>query len=317
MKRTFGYRYLDPAALARVKNLSLVARGVVEGFISGLHASPYKGFSVEFAEHRTYAAGDNLRHLDWRTLARTDRLYVKQYEEETNLRAQILLDISGSMTYRSGEGITKLEYGAYLAAVLAYLMTRQQDAVGLTAFDSELRLDMQPGSTPRHLGEMMRQLESLCDRLPGANSTGATKTGGKKTGGATDLAGTLHRLAERFKRRCLVVVISDLYDDPEAVARSLYHFRHRRHEMIVFHVLDKAEIEFPFRETASFVDLETGQRLQIDPSYVRDDYRRRVREFIDGYRRACAECRVDYLQTDTSVPYDLMLSRYLAKRTRL
>lgn len=318
MKRTFGYRYLDPAALARVKNLSLVARGVVEGFISGLHSSPYKGFSVEFAEHRTYAAGDNLRHLDWRTLARTDRLYVKQYEEETNLRAQILLDVSGSMCYRSGEGPAKVEYGAYLAAVLAYLMTRQQDAVGLTAFDSELRLDMEPGSTPRHLGEMMRQLESLCDGLAGTDR-GASKAGRKGlaatgAGGTTDLAGTLHRLAERFKRRCLVVVISDLYDDPEAVARSLYHFRHRRHEMIVFHVLDKAEIEFPFRETASFVDLETGERLQIDPSYVRDDYLRRVREFIDGYRRACAECRVDYLQTDTSVPYDLMLSRYLAKR---
>ena len=297
--RAMGYRFLEPAALARVKNLALAARGVVEGFVSGLHASPYKGFSVEFAEHRKYSPGDNPRHLDWRILGRTDRLYVKQYEEETNLRAQILLDTSGSMAYGPGPGVTKLEYGSYLTAVLAYLMMRQQDAVGLTTFDTQVRLDMPARSSPRHFDEMMHQLEAV------------------RPGGTTDLGATLNRLADRFKRRCLIVLISDLYGDLDAVDRSLHHFRHKRHEVIVFHVFDKAEVEFPFREVASFVDLETGERLQVDPAYVRDDYRRQVEGFIERYRRLCADCQIDYVQTDTSVPYDFMLSRYLAKRTLL
>ena len=180
-----GYRFLEPAALARVKNLSMVARGVVEGFISGLHSSPYKGFSVEFAEHREYSAGDDPRHLDYRMLARTDRLYIKQYEEETNMRVQILLDTSGSMGYRhhDASGVTKLQYASYLTAVLSYLMTRQQDSVGLTTFDTDIRLDMPARSSPRHFNEMMRQLEGL------------------SPGDGTDVAETLHRLANRFKRR--------------------------------------------------------------------------------------------------------------------
>jgi uncharacterized protein (DUF58 family) len=326
MSQATGYRFLQPAALARVKNLGLAARGVVEGFISGLHASPYRGFSVEFAEHRKYSPGDNPRYLDWRILGRTDRLYIKQYEEETNLRAQILLDTSGSMAYRhdlppqpvvpaangadskistpgregdSGlRGITKLEYGSYLTAILAYLMTRQQDSVGLTTFDSQVRLDMPAGSSPRHFDDMMQQLEAV------------------RPGGETDLGATLHRLAERFKRRGLVVLISDLFGDPAALERALHHFRSKRHEVIVFHVLDRAEIDFPFRETVAFLDLETGERLQVDPAYVRDDYRRQVAEFIERYRRMCADCQIDYIQTDTSVPYDFMLSRYLATRTQ-
>jgi uncharacterized protein (DUF58 family) len=308
MNRTFGYRFLEPAALARVRNLSLVARGVVEGFVSGLHFSPYKGFSVEFAEHRKYCPGDSPRHLDWRTLGRTDRLYIKQYEEETNLRAHLLLDASGSMTYRSGSSLSKLEYGAYLVAVLAYLMTRQQDAVGLTLFDSELRLEMPARTTPRHLGEMLRQLETL---------TAGPRDAAPQVGRGTQIAGTLHRIVERFKRRSLIVLISDLYDDPEAVMRALYHFRHRHHEVIVFHIFDQAELEFPFREAASFVDLETGEKLQVDPAYVRDDYCRQVQQFIDGYRHRCAERQIDYVMTHTNVPYDFMLSRYLAKRSRL
>jgi uncharacterized protein (DUF58 family) len=299
MSHDTGYRFVEPAALARVKNLALVARGVVEGFISGLHSSPYKGFSVEFAEHRKYSPGDNPRHLDWRILGRTDRLYIKQYEEETNLRAQVLLDTSGSMAYRHGAGLTKLEYGSYLTAVLAQLMIRQQDAVGLTTFDSQVRLDMPARSSPRHFDEMMHQLEAL------------------RPGHTTDLGATLNRLADRFKRRCLIIVISDLYDDYEAVDRALHHFRHRRHEVIVFHVLDRAEIDFPFRDLATFLDAETGQRIQVDPAYVREDYRKRVQEFIERYRRTCADCQIDYVPTDTSVPYDFMLSRYLSKRTQL
>lgn len=301
MSGSNGYRFIEPAALARVKNLSLVARGVVEGFISGLHASPYKGFSVEFAEHRNYSPGDNPRHLDWRVLGRTDRLYIKQYEEETNLRSQILLDTSGSMGFAldPAKGMTKLAYASYLTAVLANLMMRQQDAVGLTTFDTEVRLDMPAGSSPRHFDEMMRRLEAI------------------KPGQRTNLAPTLHRLAERFKKKCLIILISDLYDDPEAVEGALHHFRHKRHEVILFHVLDKAEIEFPFRDTASFIDMETGERIQVDPSYVRDEYRKQVEGYIERYRRMCADCHIDFVPTDTSVPYGFMLSRYLEKRSRL
>lgn len=310
MKRETGYRYLDPAALARVKNLSMVARGVVEGFISGLHSSPYKGFSVEFAEHREYSRGDNLRFLDWRMLARTDRLYIKQYEEETNLKAQIILDTSGSMLYRHGKALSKLEYSAYLTAVLAFLMTRQQDAVGLTTFDEQVQFDMPARTSPRHFGEMMRQLEGLCDRLK-------QREGETTAASGTNVGDTLHRLAERFKRRCLIILVSDLYDDPDAVMRALHHFRHRRHEVILFHVFDQTEIEFPFKETMRLVDMETGERLQIDPSYVRDDYKRQIEDFIEFYRRSCADCQIDYVMTHTSVPYDLMLSRYLHRRGNL
>jgi uncharacterized protein (DUF58 family) len=291
-----GYRFLEPQALARVENLSVVARGVVEGFISGLHSSPYKGFSVEFAEHREYTAGDDPRHLDYRMLGRTDRLYVKQYEEETNMRVQILLDGSGSMGYSHQDRLSKLEYGSYLTAILAYLMTRQQDSVGLTSFDTQVRLDMPARSSPRHFNEMMQQLEAV------------------RPGGETDIAETLHRLANRFKRRCLIVLVSDLYDEPEEVIRALHHFRHRRHEVIVFHVLDKAEIEFPFRDVIAFHDLETGERIQVDPAYVRQPYLEQIEAFVEGYRRACAEAQIDYVITDTSVPYDFMLARYIAKR---
>jgi len=294
-----GYRFLEPEALARVKNLSLVARGVVEGFISGLHASPYKGFSVEFAEHREYVPGDDPRHLDYKMLARTERLYIKQYEEETNMRVQILLDTSGSMNYRHEAKITKLEYACYLTAVLSYLMVRQQDSVGLTTFDTEMRLDMPARSSPRHFNEMMRQLEAL------------------QPGGETDIAATLHRLANRFKRRCLIVLMSDLYDDPEEVMRGLHHFRHRRHEVIVFHIFDKAELDFSFKDTIAFHDLETDERIQIDPAYVRDAYLEQIRDFTETYRRQCAESQIDYIMTDTSTPYDFMLSRYLAKRSQL
>ena len=294
-----GYRYLDPNALARVRNLGLAARGVVEGFITGLHSSPYKGFSVEFAEHRKYVPGDNPRHLDWRVLGRTDRLYLKQYEEETNLRAQILLDASGSMAFAGQPaGLTKLQYGSFLAAVLAYVMMRQQDAVGLTTFDTKVRLELPAGGSPRHFDAMMKRLEAV------------------RPGKTTDLGATLHRLADRFKRRSLIILISDLYDDLDAIATALHHFRHKRHEVIVFQVLDRAEIEFPYRETSSFLDMETGETIQVDPSYVRDDYRARMTEFLDGCRKLCADCQIDHVLMDTSEPYDRALSRYLERRTR-
>jgi uncharacterized protein (DUF58 family) len=294
-----AYKYLEPEALARVKNLSMVARGVVEGSMTGLHASPYKGFSVEFAEHREYTRGDDPRHLDYKMLARTERLYIKQYEEETNMRVQILLDTSGSMAYSHSAKISKYDYGAYLTAILSYLMTRQQDSVGLTTFDTKIRLDMPARSSPRHFNEMMRQLEEI------------------KPGGDTGLAETLHALASRFKKRCLIVLISDLYDEPEAVMRALHHFHHRRHEVIVFQVFDKAEIDFPFDDMVAFTDMETNERIQIDPAYVRDAYKAEIERFIETYRRGCAESNIDYVMTDTTTPYDFMLSRYITKRAQL
>lgn len=293
-----AYRYLDPAALARVRNLKLVARSVVEGFISGLHSSPFKGFSSEFAEHREYVSGDNLRHLDWRVVARTNRYYVKQYEEETNLSAHILLDVSGSMGYSSGE-ITKFDYGCYLAAVLAYLLTRQRDSVGLVLFDDRVRLRMPARSTPRHLNEMLKQLENC------------------RPGAPTRVAGVFHDLAETFKRRCLLIVISDLYDDPEEVLRALHHFRHKKHEVILYHVLDKTELELNLKEACTLVDLEDQSRLQVEPNVVRDEYVGEITEFLNTYRRACNHNQVDYVTTDTEVPYDLMLGAYLNKRMRL
>lgn len=294
-----GYKYLEPQALARVKNLALVARRVVEGSISGLHASPYKGFSVEFAEHREYTAGDDPRHLDYKMLARTERLYIKQYEEETNMRVQILLDASGSMGYASDGKFTKFEYAACLSAVLSYLMTRQQDSVGLTTFDTRVRLDMPARSSPRHFNEMMRALEGI------------------SPGGDTDLAEVLHKLANRFKRRSLIVLVTDLYGEPDAVVRALHHFHHRRHEVIIFHTLDKAELEFPFNDLIAFHDMETDEKLQVDPAYVRDAYKEQMEAFIENYRRSCREAGIDYVLADTSTPYDFMLSRYIATRSRL
>ncbi|MDD3469878.1 MAG: DUF58 domain-containing protein [Thermoguttaceae bacterium] len=294
-----GYRYLDPTALASVKNLSLVARGVVEGSITGLHASPYKGFSVEFAEHREYVPGDDPRHLDYTMLARTERLYIKQYEEETNMRVRILLDASASMNYSSGNRLTKFSYGAHLAATLAYLMTRQQDAVGLTVFDTAIRLDCPSRSSPQHFHEMMEQLETI------------------QPAHQTQVAEVLNLLADRFKKRNLIVLISDLYDDPELVLRSLCHFRYRKHELIVFHVLDRSELEFPFDESMAFYDLETNERMKIDPTAVRGGYLEAMGEFLAKYKSGCAEQNIDYVAVDTSIPYDFMLSRYLNKRSRL
>jgi uncharacterized protein (DUF58 family) len=293
-----GYRFLDPQALARLKNLPVVARGVVEGFIAGRHSSPYKGFSAEFAEHREYTAGDDPRRLDYRMLGRTDRLYVKQYEEETNMRVQIVLDTSASMGYGSEGRLSKLTYGCYLTAVLSWLMIRQQDAVGLATFDTRLQVDMPARSSPRHFHEMAERLEALAP------------------GGGTDIAETLQGLANRFKRRGLIVLVSDLYGDSEAIVRALHHFRHRRHEMIVFHVLDPAEVSFPFRDLVALRDLETGERIEIDPAFVRGQYLAEIAALIGTYRRACAEAQIDYVLAETSTPYDFMLSKYLAKRRR-
>ena len=293
------YRYLDPETLAGLGNINLVARTAVEGFISGLHRSPHRGFSVEFSEHRPYTPGDELRHLDWVAYAKTDRFYIKQYEQETNLRCYILLDCSASMNYSSGRGLTKLEYASFLTATLAYLMARQQDSVGLVAFDHEVRLHMPPGGSPSHVNEMCRRLEHL------------------KGDEVTRLAKPFHDLAEMVKRRGLIIIISDLYDDEDEVIKAIRHFRHKKHSVILFQIFDAAELEFPFTKLTQFVDLETDERYQIDPKAVREAYLSEVRAFIDRHKKACSEADTEYVLADTSVPYDFLLRSYLARRQRI
>jgi uncharacterized protein (DUF58 family) len=284
--------------VARLQNFTLIARTVVEGFISGLHRSPFQGFSVEFSEHREYSPGDDLRYLDWRALGRSDRYFIKRFEEETNLKAHLLLDASASMGYGSGR-VSKLEYACYLAASLAYLMIRQQDSVGLVVFDEKVREFLPPRSSTLHLNLLLRTLEKV------------------SAGGITNVSETFHRLAENIKRRGLIVIVSDLFDEPRAVMRGLRHFRHKKHEVIIFHVLDRAEIDFPFQRLANFIDLETRQRLQVDPRYLRDDYRRQIEDFIADYKRDCSESLVEYVPTHTSVPFDFLLASYLTKRKKL
>jgi len=283
-----------------VANLKLVARTVVEGLYSGLHRSPYHGLSVEFAEHREYSPGDSPKDIDWRALARTERYVVKRYEEETNLRAYLLLDISGSMGYHSEPAaISKLQYGCYLAACLGYLMIRQRDSVGLVSFSDRIERHIPPRSTTPHLNLLLRELEAI------------------KRAKRTGISSAFHELAETIKRRGLIIILSDLMDDPKDVMRALMHFRFKRHEVILFHILDRWELEFPFRRMADFVDMETGERLLVEPRFVRDEYRRLIGEFVDQYKRDCAAGQIEYVSTDTSTPYDFMLSAFLARRKRL
>ncbi|OPX21401.1 MAG: hypothetical protein B1H04_06710 [Planctomycetales bacterium 4484_123] len=293
------YRYFEPHRVGKFANLALVARQVVEGFISGLHRSPHRGFSVEFSEHREYAPGDDLRHLDWVAWGRTDRYYVKQYEQETNLRAYILLDISGSMNYRYAADQTKLQYGCFLTACLAYLMCRQQDLVGVVGFDEKIRLHLPPASSPAHLDRVFTGLEAL---VPGR---------------LTAIAPTFHELAERIAKRGLIIIISDLYDEPAEVMRALQHFCYKKHQLIVFHLFDPAELEFPFKRMTNFVDLESGQRLQVDPRLVRESYREELAAFVERYRRECSNRNIEYVLAPTAQPYDLMLLEYLGRRRRL
>jgi len=298
MAREYGYRYIDPEVVAKLGRFNLIAKSVVEGFVVGLHRSPYHGFSVEFADHKEYVPGDNLRDLDWLALARTDRYYIKRYEEETNLKAYLILDSSGSMGYRY-EGLSKLQYGCYLAASLAYMMVRQQDSVGLVNFDEKILNFVPAHSTPTHLNRILKDLEEI------------------QPGGRTRLSQTLHELAEYIKRRGLIILVSDLFDEPKDVVAALNHFRRKKHEVLVFHVLDKAEKDFPFDRLSDFVDMETKHRIQADPRYIRAQYQMELESFIETYRRDCFQNSIDYVSTDTSVPYDFMLASYLSKRMRM
>jgi len=297
-------RLLDPDALAKIHRLELIARGLVEGFVSGRHRSPYKGFSVEFAEHRQYVPGDDLRDLDWRVYAKSDRYYIKQYIEETNLRSVILLDASGSMRYtgrqaarQGGRRLSKFAYGRFLAASLAHLMINQQDAVGLVTFDTAIRRYIPSRSRVSHLRTL---LEELVDTEPGAESA---------------LAPVFHDIAERAHRRGLIVIISDLFDDPKEILNALHHFRYRKHEVLLLHVMAEEELTFPFDRWSQFRDLElASRRVQLDPRSVRASYLEHVRDFIDEIRSGCGRMDVDYVQLSTRRSFAVALAHYLASR---
>ena len=288
-------RFLDPAVLARLGTLELKARTVVEGFLSGLHRSPFKGFSVEFAEYRQYMPGDDLSSIDWKVYARSDRHYVKKFEEETNLDCHVMLDVSGSMGYGS-RGLTKFEYAQCLAASLGYLMTRQRDAVGLTAFDDRIVAMLPASARPGHLRALLVTLERLA------------------IGQRTNVSKPMHQLASSIAKRGMVVLISDLLDEPDEVVRGLKHFQFRGTDVVVFHVLDPHELEFPFDRATRFEDIETEAEVTAVPSVVRQHYLEAMQGLIERYKRELGSAGIDYHLFTTADPLELALMQYLSTR---
>ncbi len=288
---------LDPRALRRIASLELVARQVVEGTLSGLHRSPAHGFSVEFLQHRPYVKGDDLRHLDWKVLGKTDRFFVRQYEEETNLRATLVLDASGSMAYASQE-VSKLDYAVRLAAALAYLLLmKQQDAVGLLSFDRAARAFLPPRSGSR-------QLQLLCEELQAV-----------RAGGESDPAKVFHDLVPRLPRRGLLIVLTDAFAEPEPLLRALTRFHNARHEVILFQILDRQEVEFEFKSWTRFDCLELEDRkILVDPAQIREEYRRRFRSFEEELEEGCHRHRIEFVPLITDRPYDEALATFLALR---
>lgn len=302
-------RYLDPVVVSRLKHMEMRARLIVEGFITGLHRSPYHGFSVEFAEHRPYNPGDELRHVDWKVYAKTDRHYVKQYEEETNLRNYVVLDTSPSMRYKGDGALSKLQYAAYLAAGLHALMVRQRDATGLITFSDQIDALIPPKSTPSHL----RLLLSTLERLDLTEHAGQART---------SAATALGQVTERIRRRSLVIVMTDLFENVSAHAdllKALRHLRHRGHEVLVFHILDQAtERKFTFPNVPMvFRDMETGEELSVEPSQLRENYEAAATHFTERFRRACLEHNIDFLEVDTATSYEATLLAYLNRRGKL
>jgi len=290
--------YLTPEAVSRLKNMSLRARLVVEGFITGQHRSPYHGFSVEFSQHRPYMPGDPLKNIDWRVFGRTDKYYVKQYEEETNLKAYILLDCSASMSYASGE-VSKLQYGSYLSAALTYLLLKQRDAVGLLTFDRKINTYIPPRSIQEYLNRILTELDNL------------------EPGGETEIGTTLHLMADRIKRRGLIILISDLFDDEETILGGLKHFRHSGHEVLIFHILDPMEKSFAFKGNLRMKDLETQEKIPLSPEHLKQDYRKQFQKWMTGIENGCRDNKIDYSLFDTSTTFDLALSLFLSKRSKM
>jgi uncharacterized protein (DUF58 family) len=289
------HRYLDPLALAKVGSLELQARLIVEGYLSGMHKSPYHGFSVEFAQHREYVPGDDIKHVDWKVYGRTGRFFLKQYEEETNLVLWLLLDVSESMRYGSGP-VSKYDYACMSAAALAYLTLHQADSVGLVTFDNQVRSFLKPSSQPSHLKEMVTVMNRGVPREK------------------TRLAPIFHDLAERLNRRAIIVLLSDLFDEPEDILAGLKHLRYKRHEVVVMHVMDGAELDFPFQEATLFRGLEQYGDLLTDPRALRAGYVEQIEGFLSQLRRGCRNQNIDYVPLRTDRDLGVALSSYLAHR---
>ncbi len=291
--------FIDPKGLAKILRMELVARGVVQGFLSGRHPSPYHGSSVEYADHRPYSMGDELRALDWKLLAKTDKYYVKLFEDQTNLRCTILLDASRSMTFAAENRMTKLTYGTHLAAALGYLMLHQNDAVGLALFDSRLRHYLPARSTPSHFRLIVELLETVRPRLE------------------SRMGPVMHELAARLKRRGMVILISDLLDDPETIFDALGHFRYRQHEVLVFHVMDPHELTFPYERLTRFKDMEGTSMIVANPGSIRRRYLERLGAFMSRMKAGCLERGIAYQLATTDTPWDQMLGAYLDRRSRM
>jgi uncharacterized protein (DUF58 family) len=292
-------KYLRPEVINQVARLDLRAKFIVEGFLSGLHASPFHGFSVEFSEHRKYVPGDDPKDLDWNVYAKTGKYYVKKYRAETNMTGYLVMDLSKSMGYTYRQELTKFEYGICLAAALGYLMVHQQDPVGLVTFDTKIRTIVPPKSKRSQIGTLLSVLANL------------------KPTGETDIGGSLVQLASLIRGKCLVMVFSDLLTDPGPVVQSLYRLRHAGHEVILFHILDEAEVHFPFTGLNNFEDPETGELVKdIDSRGIRDDYLSGLAEFREFYQAECGTANVDYVPMDTSVGFDKALLEYLIQRQR-
>ena len=291
-----GARFVDPVVLARIGNLELVARAVVDGFINGIHRSPYFGASVDFAEHRGYVPGDDIRRVDWRLYARTDRYYIKEYEADSNSNFSVLLDVSKSMGFGT-RGITKLDYGKMLAGCLTYLVHRQRDRVGLTAFDRDIVEHVPPSA--KHMDVVLHVLDRLAPNNPGS------------------LRAPLHKMAEHFGRRGLLILISDFYEEPDAVIEAIGPLRFRGNDIAVFHLLDSAELDFSFREPSAFEDLESGEQMPIVPDALGDQYKALVQAHIEALRDRFSANRIDYTLLNTASPLDHALFSYLSTRERL
>jgi uncharacterized protein (DUF58 family) len=291
-------KYLRPEVIRQVSRLDLRAKFIVQGFLAGLHASPYHGFSVEFSEHRKYAPGDDLKDVDWNIYAKTDRYFVKKFEAETNVAGYLVMDLSASMAYTYRQELTKFEYAICLAAALGYLMVHQQDPVGLVTFDTRIQTCLPPRSKRTQLGTILAVLAAL------------------RPAGRTEIAPCLHQLATMIRTRSLVMLFSDLLADPGPVLEGLHHLRHRGNEVILFHILDEAEAHFPFDGVIEFRDVEEDRRLTLDARGVRQDYLEAVAAFRELYHTECARANIDYVPTDTSVNFDKALMQYLLQRQK-
>jgi uncharacterized protein (DUF58 family) len=291
-----GARFVDPKILARIGNLELLARTVVDGFINGLHRAPFFGASIDFAEHRGYVAGDDIRRVDWRLYARTDRYYVKQYEADTNTNFTVLLDVSKSMGFTSG-GVTKLEYGQFLSACLAFLAQRQRDRVGIITFDEQIVIHVPPSA--KHFNVVLHTLDRARAERPGR------------------LSEPLKKMAEHFKRRGILLLISDFYDEPDEILEAIKPLRFLGNELIVFHVLDPREIDFAYDEASTFEDLETAEQMPVVPQSFRDQYRSMIQDHIGALTTRFSEQRIDYTLVSTADPLDHALFRYLSSREKL